>query len=447
MNWTRTILDGLAMAAYFNLFAATVALYQPRLMFPSYPPAIIKAANRPPTREENRFYWLWICFGELLPLLLYGAVSAVEGGTTGFWRLSLMGYIQWMMINIGDLLFLDVWLIQKKAKDRFVIPGTEGHPGYEFTDWMKGYALPEHLLQWPLLLCPLMAAAQAGLGLLLQKIGQEMVQMKQHQKQQKIIRLGTHGEDYGSWMSNPVFYMIGGLLTLSAVLAALSFSMFHIAALGILFSVAAAALLALLIWCAWIRKQYAFGGGGMMERVHQVVLSHLDFDGQGQLLEVGCGSGALSIRAALTWPDAQITGMDYWGVAYGYGQAMCEKNAESEGVGFRCAFRHGDANKLDFPDESFDAVVSNYVYHNIMGADQQALLLETLRVLKKGGVFALNDDMKPKMYGDMDAFVQKLRDMGYEDVRLIDTATEVFGSRRRAGMMMLGDSRMLVGRK
>ena len=27
MNWTRTILDGLAMAAYFNLFAAAVALY------------------------------------------------------------------------------------------------------------------------------------------------------------------------------------------------------------------------------------------------------------------------------------------------------------------------------------------------------------------------------------------------------------------------------------
>ena len=34
----------------------------------------------------------------------------------------------------------------------------------------------------------------------------------------------------------------------------------------------------------------------MMEQVHQIVLSHLDFDGQGQLLEVGCGSGALSIR-------------------------------------------------------------------------------------------------------------------------------------------------------
>ena len=167
MNWTRTILDGLAMAAYFNLFAATVALYQPRLMFPSYPPAIIKAANRPPTREENRFYWLWICFGELLPLLLYGAVSTVEGGTTGFWRLALTGYIQWMVVNVCDLLFLDFWLIQKKAKRRFIISGTEGHPGYGFKAWMKEYALPEHLLQWPLLLCPLMAAAQAGFGLII----------------------------------------------------------------------------------------------------------------------------------------------------------------------------------------------------------------------------------------------------------------------------------------
>ena len=126
---------------------------------------------------------------------------------------------------------------------------------------------------------------------------------------------------------------------------------------------------------------------------------------------------------------------------------MCEKNAASEGVGPRCIFQHGDANRLDFPDESFDAVVSNYVYHNITGADKRELLLETLRVLKKGGVFALNDEMKPRMYGDMEAFAQRLRDMGYEEVRLIDTAKEAFGSRRRAALMMLGDSRLLVGRK
>ena len=114
--------------------------------------------------------------------------------------------------------------------------------------------------------------------------------MKQNQVQQKEIRLGTHGENYGSWMSNPVFYGVGALLALSVVLAVLSFTVFHITALGVVFVIAAVILLALLLWITWIRRQYAFGGGGMMDRTHLVVLSHLDFDGQGQLLEVGCGA-------------------------------------------------------------------------------------------------------------------------------------------------------------
>ena len=57
--------------------------------------------------------------------------------------------------------------------------------------------------------------------------------MKQNQVQQKEIRLGTHGEHYGSWMSNPVFYVIGAHLALSVVLAVLSFAVFHITALGV----------------------------------------------------------------------------------------------------------------------------------------------------------------------------------------------------------------------
>ena len=246
---------------------------------------------------------------------------------------------------------------------------------------------------------------------------------------QENIHLGRHGEDYGNWMSNPVFYMAGGLLAITAVLAVLSFTVFHITVLGMIFTGAAVVLLALLLWITWIRRQYAFDGGGMMEKVHQILLSHLDYDGKGNLLEVGCG------------------GIDYWGTVYHYSQSLCEKNAASEGVGSRCMFRRGDACKLDFPDGSFDAVVSNYVYHNITGVDKQGLLLETLRVLKKGGVFAINDEMKPRMYGDMEVFAQRLRDMGYQEVRLIDTAEEAFGSHRRAVLMMLGESRMLVGRK
>ena len=73
--------------------------------------------------------------------------------------------------------------------------------------------------------------------------------------------------------------------------------------------------------------------------------------------------------------------------------------------------------------------------------------MESLRVLKKGGVFALHDDMKPRLYGDMEAFVQKLRDMGYEKVELIDTRETIFGSEAKAKAVMLGGSRLLKGRK
>lgn len=59
--------------------------------------------------------------------------------------------------------------------------------------------------------------------------------------------------------------------------------------------------------------------------MHQTILSSLDFDGHGSLLEVGCGSGALAVRAALTWPEAKITGLDYWGAMYNYNKALCEK--------------------------------------------------------------------------------------------------------------------------
>ena len=264
---------------------------------------------------------------------------------------------------------------------------------------------------------------------------------------QKQIKVGTHGEDYGSWMSNPVFYVFGGIALVALVLTVLSFTVFRITALGIVFAAATVILSALLGWMAWIRRQYAFGKGGMMEKVHQTILSSLDFDGKGSLLEVGCGSGALAVRAALTWPEAKVTGLDYWDPMYNYSKTLCEKNAASEGVGKQCAFVHGDANKLDFPDESFDAVISNYVYHNIMGADKRALLLESLRVLKKDGVFVLHDNMKPHMYGDMNAFVEKLKGMGFSEVRYVETAEAIFGSKSRAAMMMLGDSAMIVGRK
>ena len=110
------------------------------------------------------------------------------------------------------------------------------------------------------------------------------------------------------------------------------------------------------------------------------------------------------------------------------------------------SFLRGDTVHLDFPDESFDAVVSNYVYHNIPG-HRQEYLLETLRVLKKGGVFALHDIFSPAKYGDMQAFLRKLKEMGYQKVELIDTTKGKFMSPWESKWMGLSGSGLLIGRK
>lgn len=119
----------------------------------------------------------------------------------------------------------------------------------------------------------------------------------------------------------------------------------------------------------------------------------------------------------------------------------------AEGVAQRTDFTQGNALKLDFPDGTFDAVTSNYVYHNIPSRDRQTILLETLRVLKKGGSFAIHDIFSKDKYGDMQAFVTKLEGLGYERAELIPTGNGKFMSAWEAKWMGLSGSALLVGKK
>ncbi len=78
---------------------------------------------------------------------------------------------------------------------------------------------------------------------------------------------------------------------------------------------------------------------------------------------------------------------------------------------------------------------------------KQKLLLETLRVLKKGGCFAVHDLMSPRRYGDMQAFIKKLKAMGCEQVELLDTTDGKFVSKKEAARIMARGSTLLVGKK
>ena len=215
------------------------------------------------------------------------------------------------------------------------------------------------------------------------------------------------------------------------------------------FGVTTPVLLFYTAWMGALHKTFDYNGERKLAKV--IIDGTAEFvtlpDG-GTGLDVGCGSGALTIACAKRNPKAVMTGCDIWSGAYkaDFTKHRCEENAKAEGTG-NVRFVEGNAIHLPFTDESFDAVTSNYVYHNITGYDKQKLLEETLRVLKKGGTFAIHDLMSEARYGDMNAFLQKRKAEGYAEIRLVDTTDGTFMERREAAWLGLGGSTLLIGRK
>ena len=201
-------------------------------------------------------------------------------------------------------------------------------------------------------------------------------------------------------------------------------------------------------WLTYMYRVFSFDSGRQLARkIVDGVAEMVTLPEGGVGLDVGCGSGALTIACAKNNPQGEFIGIDRWGLEYAsFSKNLCEQNAIAEGVS-NVRFQKGNAVHLDFDDETFDAVTSNLVYHNIPCRDRQKLLWETLRVLKKGGCFALHDIFSRGNYGDMDAFLQKLRDNGYSDVKLIDTTDGMFLTRTEALTMCMSGSALLVGRK
>jgi ubiquinone/menaquinone biosynthesis C-methylase UbiE len=69
-----------------------------------------------------------------------------------------------------------------------------------------------------------------------------------------------------------------------------------------------------------------------------------------------------------------------------------KRNARIEGVADRVEVRDGNACKLEFPDESFDVVLSSSAIHNIHEKPaRDNAIREIMRVLKPGGQVAIYD--------------------------------------------------------
>ncbi len=98
-----------------------------------------------------------------------------------------------------------------------------------------------------------------------------------------------------------------------------------------------------------------------------------------RVLDVGTGAGSPALEAApFVGPTGRIVGIDS-------AASMIEsarRRAEELGIG-NAEFFEQEGEHLDFPDESFDAIISRYAYPHFTNAS--AAFKESYRVLRKGG--------------------------------------------------------------
>jgi SAM-dependent methyltransferase len=243
--------------------------------------------------------------------------------------------------------------------------------------------------------------------------------------------------DYGNWVSTKLIY---GPAVLGALFLGLSF--LHPA-----FVIGAVPFIAALAYFVYARHAFSPRGGNIQVKLWELVLDRLNWNGAGKALDIGCGNGPLTIALAQRHPDGHVTGIDTWGKAWDYSKAVCERNAEAVGVAERTDFQRASASALPFEDGSFDAAISNFVFHDVSDTkDKRALVREALRVLQKGGRFAFHDYFAVKvMYGELDDLLETIKSWGIAEVAFVDTSTSDLIPRALKLPFMLGKISIIYG--
>jgi SAM-dependent methyltransferase len=153
-------------------------------------------------------------------------------------------------------------------------------------------------------------------------------------------------------------------------------------------------------------------------RLRDQLLDSLALRGDERILDVGCGRGLLAIGAAKRLKNGKVIGIDVWNPfeLSGNSPDAAKANAKLEGVAEKVRIETGDAQKLVYPDNHYDVVLSNLALHNIPDADaRDQAVREMFRVLKPGGKLAIFDLFRSGEYAKV------LQSSGAEDVQLSKT--------------------------
>jgi ubiquinone/menaquinone biosynthesis C-methylase UbiE len=157
-----------------------------------------------------------------------------------------------------------------------------------------------------------------------------------------------------------------------------------------------------------------------------------------RVLDLGCGTGALSLLLKRRQPEAAIVGLDPDPKAL----ALAERKAREAGVSIE--WRQGYAGRIPFEAETFDRVISSLVIHHLTAEQKREAFRDVKRVMRPGGrlhlldfgpphgllergltaVFHHDERMQDNLRGRL---LEWMREAGLEEVREVESHRTLFG--------------------
>ena len=220
--------------------------------------------------------------------------------------------------------------------------------------------------------------------------------------------------NYGNWV--PI-RLLGFVLILFIVLFIITIFPLLLIIKIILWGISGILLFAFL-YLAYLYYEFSKNDKELQYKIWNYVLSKLEGPERRKVLDIGTGAGGLAIQYAKIHPEAEIWAIDHWGTVWDYSLKRCQINAKGEGVADQIEFKRASASKLPFNDGEFDAIMSNYVFHEVRDVrDKTIAMKEAFRVLKKGGMFSLQDLFGSKRkYGPLPDLIEKIKSWGVNKV-------------------------------
>lgn len=124
----------------------------------------------------------------------------------------------------------------------------------------------------------------------------------------------------------------------------------------------------------------------MRERsFRQRFLEQADILPQHRVLDLGCGTGTMAILIRQRRPAATVVGVD------GDPKVLAVARGKAAKASVAIQFDEAQADRLPYPNASFDRVLSSLVLHHLTRAEKLAALREVHRVLTPSGDFHLAD--------------------------------------------------------